>query len=887
MNWLRFLKRAQADAEQQQELESYIEITAEEYVAQGMGAHEARRAARRKLGNLTRIREEVYEMNTATFVESTLQQLRHSVRMLRLNPAFSLTAVLTLALGIGATTAIFSVVNGVVIKPLPYPDSDAVVTVTHSAVFGNVRGRDFPFSPQMLAVYSANNQTFQEVGLWTLRQAAVTGLAIPESVVALQVTQGTLPALGVQPAMGRWFSRADDQPGAPETIILTNAYWERRFGGDPGVIGRVITLDSRPRQVIGIMPATFTLASVPIDLLLPLRINLAQPPSDWNYRALARLKKGVTVAQANADVARMLPVYLERYAGHRMDALHLQPAVRPFKEDVVGNVGQVLWVLLGGISILLLIACANVANLLLVRAEGRGQELAVRTALGAGWGHIARALMVESLTLSLLGGLMGLGLAYGGLRILLAYGPATLPRLKEITIDPNVLAFALATSVVSGLLFGLIPIAKLAGPKSGWSLLQFVRGGGRWASAGNSQHRSQNVLVVVQVALALVLLISSGLLIRTLQNLRNVDPGFAHPEAIQTARIYMPPAMIAEPDRMVRTQAQILERLEAIPGVTSAAYVDSLPMDGGGGISVIVAAEDKTYPAGELPPTRAMKMISPGLFRTLETRLIAGRDVDWMDLYNQRNVALASESFARETWNTVAGAIGKRIKLGTTGSWQEVIGVVADIHDAGANQPAPPIVYWPARQHQMIGNVAPVSVAFTLRSNRTGTEGFLSDIRHAVAAVDPNLPLTSVNTMAAVYEISMARTSFSLVLLGIAGAMALLLGIVGVYGALAYAVMQREREVGIRLALGAQPRRVKQMFVYRGMILSGAGIAFGAAAATGLTRLMSSLLFGVKPVDTATFASAAGMLALAALAASYIPARRAAAVDPVETLRGQ
>jgi len=282
-----------------------------------------------------------------------------------------------------------------------------------------------------------------------------------------------------------------------------------------------------------------------------------------------------------------------------------------------------------------------------------------------------------------------------------------------------------------------------------------------------------------------------------------------------------------------------------------------------------------------------MKMISPGLFRTLETRLLAGRDVDWMDLYNQRNVALVSESFARETWNTVAGAIGKRIKLGTTGSWQEVIGVVADIHDAGANQPAPRIVYWPARQHQMIGNVAPVSVAFTLRSNRTGTEGFLSDIRHAVAAVDPNLPLTSVNTMAAVYEISMARTSFSLVLLGIAGAMALLLGIVGVYGALAYAVMQREREVGIRLALGAQPRRVKQMFVYRGMILSGAGIAFGAAAATGLTRLMSSLLFGVKPVDTATFASAAGMLALAALAASYIPARRAAAVDPVETLRGQ
>jgi len=568
-----------------------------------------------------------------------------------------------------------------------------------------------------------------------------------------------------------------------------------------------------------------------------------------------------------------------------MDALHLQPAVRPLKEDVVGNVGEVLWVLLGSISILLVIACANVANLLLVRAEGRGQELAVRAALGAGWGCIARALMVESLMLSLLGGLTGVGLAYGGLRILLAYGPATLPRIRETTIDLPVLAFAVSASFASGLLFGLIPIAKVVGRKSAWSLSDFIRGGGRWASAGKSQHRSQNALVVAQVALALILLISSGLMIRTFQNLRNVDPGFALPETIQTVRPAIPPSIIADPDRLVRMEARILERLAAIPGVTSAAYVDSLPMDGP--INVIVAAQDKTYAVGELPPTRAVKLISPGLFRTLRTRLIAGRDVDWAELYNERNVALVSESFARETWNSVAGAIGKRIKLGTTGSWQEVVGVVADIHDNGADKPAPPIVYWPARQHQMIGNVSPASVAFTLRSNRTGTEGFVSDIQRAIAAVDPSLPIASVNTVAAMYELSMVRTSFSLALLGIAGAMALSLGIVGIYGVLAYAVMQRQREVGIRLALGAQPRAVKGMFVYRGMILSGAGIALGAAAAAGLTRLMSSLLFGVTPVDAATFAASASVLAVAALAASYLPARRAAAIDPVETLRGQ
>jgi putative ABC transport system permease protein len=877
MNWRRFFRRAQADREQRQELEFYI--------AQGMGAEEARRAARHKLGNLTRIQEEVYDMNTALFFDGMAKEIRHAGRMLRLNPAFSITAILTLALGIGATTAMFSVVNGVVIKPLPYPEPEDVMTVTHSAVFGNLRGSDFPFSPQMMSTYIANNQTFKDLGLWTFGQAAVTGFENPQVVTVLEVTEGTLPALGVQPSMGRGFSHADDQPGAAETMILTSGYWARRFGSDPGVIGRVMTLDSRPRQVIGVMPASFNLMDAPIDVILPSRVNLAQAPADYRYRAVARLKKGVTVAQANADIARMLPLFLDRYAGRRMDALHLQPAVRPFKEDVVGDVGGVLWVLLGTIGIVLLIACANVANLLLVRAEGRGQELAVRTTLGAGWGHIARALMVESLTLSVAGGLMGLALAYGGLRALVAFGPASLPRLHEIAIDPTVLAFALAISVVSGLIFGLVPIVKVVGRKAGLSLPQFLRGGSRWASAGKSQHRSQNALVVLQVALALVLLVSSGLMIRTFQNLRKVDPGFTHPETIQTVRVAMPPATIADPDRLVREQVQIMERLAAIPGVTSAAYVDNLPMDRG--ISTIVFPQDKTYAAGELPPTRPIKMISPGLFRTFETRLLAGRDVDWTEVYNERNVAIVSEAYARETWNTVEGAIGKRIKIGTTGDWQEVIGVVADVHDDGASQKAPPLIYWPARQHQMIGSVVPASVAVTLRSDRTGTAGFLSDIRKAVAEVDPNLPLASINTVAAMYEISLARTSFSLVLLGTAGAMALVLGIVGIYGVLAYAVMQRQREVGIRLALGAQPRVVKEMFVYRGMILSGIGIGLGAAAAAGLTRLLSSLLFGVTPVDTATFVAAAGVLVIAALAASYIPARRAAAVDPVETLRGQ
>lgn len=874
------------DAEQKQELEFHVAVTVEEYAAQGMSADEARRAALCKLGNLTRIREDVYEMNTATFIETPVRMLRHATRMLRMNPAFSITAILTLALGIGAETAIFSVVDGVLLKPLPYPDSDAVVRVGHTAVFGTTTTPNFPFSPQWFVTYAENNQTFQEFGLVTNSQAAVTGLGTPEQANILLVTRGTLTALAVRPLLGRWFSPADDQPGAAETVILSNGYWLRRFGGDPGVIGRTMTIDSRSRHVIGVMPARFSLQSPPpADLILPLQLNLSQPSPDFGYVAIARLKPRVTLAQANADVARMLPIFKDKYAGKRMDVLHLGPAVRPLKEDVVGNIGQVLWVLLSGIAIVLVIACANVANLLLVRAEGRGEELAVRTALGAGWGHIARSLMVESLTLSLTGAAIGVGLAWGGLRLLVSHGPAQLPRLNEITIDVRVLAFAVGTAIVSGLVFGLVPILKIAGPKFGLNRPESLRGGGRWASTGKSQHRSQNVLVVVQVALALVLLVSSGLMIRTFQKIRSVKPGFTDPATIQTLQIIIPPEQVAEPERVSRMQGEILQRLAAIPGVASAAFVTTLPM--APGINAIAPAEGKDY-GNTAPLTRNIKLISPGLFQTLGTPLIAGRDISWVELHEQRNVTLVSETLARDEWGSAAAAIGKHIRVGISGPWQQVVGVAADIYDNGADKGPVAIVYWPARLQQfMTGPFVPRSVAYTIRSNRTATASFLREIQQTVSGVNQDLPVSQVRALSEIYDESMVRTSFTLGMLGIAGSMALLLGIVGIYGVLAYAVAQRRREVGIRLALGAEPHVVKRMFVSRGMILSGIGIALGAAAAAGVTRLMSSLLFGVTPVDAATFGGAASVLVVAALAASYIPARRAAVVDPVETLRAQ
>jgi len=891
--WKRVLtmfRKRKLDDDLSAELAAHIEMATEDNVRAGMNQEEARRQALIRFGGIEAAKELHRDARSLPLVESMALDIKYAFRTILHKPVFSLTAILTLALGIGATTAIFSVVNGVVIKPLPYPDSEAVVTVTHSAVFGNVRGRSFPFSPQMLAIYGPNNQSFQELGLWRTGRVAITGLGDPEQANVLLVTQGTLRALGVQPALGRWFSHQDDQPGAPQTVILSNGYWQRRFGGDPGVVGRLITIESRKREVIGVMPARFNLHGFPADLILPLQIDLVQPPADFGYRALARLRPGVTVAQANADVGRMLPVYLERYmrpaGGAQADALQLRPAVRPLKEDVVGNVGQVLWVLLGGISILLWIACANVANMMLVRAESRGTELAIRTALGAGWRRLARTLMVESLILSLFGGLIGVGLAYGGVRMLPSLDQSNSLRLEWITIDLSVLGFAATISILSGLLFGLVPILKLPGRRFASNLAECVRGGGRGATAGKNQHGSQNTLVVVQVALALVMLVGSGLMIRTFQNLRSVDPGFTDPSTIQTMRIALSGPASTEPEKLVRSEAQILERLSVIPGVASAGYIDQLPMDGA--VNAIVAEEDKVYQTGELPPTRTIKLISPGFLQTLGTPLLAGRDFAWAELYNQRNVAMVSEAFARRAWSTVDGALGKRIRVGTDGPWQEVIGVVADVYDDGVDREAPPIVYWPAREHPFIaGTYSPLSVAFVLRTDRTGTESLLREIRQAVWEVTPDLPIVQVRTLADVLRASMARTSFSLILLAIAGAMALLLSIVGIYGVLAYAAMQRRREVGIRLALGASPGAVKRMFVYRGMILSGIGIAFGTAVAAGTTRLMSSLLFGVRPIDPATFAAVAVLLLLIAVLASYIPACRAAGVDPVSALRAE
>ena len=487
--WLRFtFSRQRIDEEMQRELETHLELLVDKYVRSGKTPQAAYTAARRQLGSALLVREEIYQMNSIGRLEQLTADLRFAFRMLRKNMGFALAAIGTLALGIGATTTIFSVVNGVIIRPLPYPQPDALVGIWHTAQFQAVTSSNIRLSSTMYLTYREHNQTFQEFGVWHTEAANVTGLGEPEEVRTLVVTYGTLPAVGVVPVLGRWFSSADDTAGSTETVILTHGYWQRRFGGDRAVVGRTITIDSRPREVIGVMPQGFRFLDADPEVILPQRFagNQLQPNDVHAYVGIARLKPGVSLSQANADVRRMLPIWITQYgtSGPVLRAARFEPSLRPVKEDVVGDVGSVLWVLMGTIGIVLLIACANVANLLLVRAEGRQQELSIRAALGAGWGRIAHQLLVESVILGVLGGAFGLALAYGGLRLLAAMAPANLPRQAEISIDPVVLAFTLAVSLLSGLLFGLMPVLKYVGPMMSTALRGSLHGGSRTLSQG-------------------------------------------------------------------------------------------------------------------------------------------------------------------------------------------------------------------------------------------------------------------------------------------------------------------------------------------------------------------------------------------------------------------
>ncbi|MBV9937988.1 MAG: ABC transporter permease [Acidobacteriaceae bacterium] len=811
------------------------------------------------------------------------------LRRLFRSPLFAVVTLITLALGIGANTAIFSVVEGILLKPLPYLEPDRLVGLWHTAKGIDIK--EIEICPSLYFTYREQGRTFQNVGAYTGGSVSVTQIAEPEQVRSLWVTEGVLPILGVQPAKGRLFTHQDDTDGSPRTAILTYGYWQSRFGGASSVIGKRIVIDGNSHEIIGVLPRSFRFMNSQPALVLPLQFDRNKVfLGNFSYQGIARLKPGVALAGANADVARMIPIWLKTFppppgfSAKIFEDARLGPNVRPFMRDVVGDIGSVLWVLMGTIGAVLLIACANIANLLLVRAEGRQHELAIRAALGAGWGQIARELLFESVALGIGGGVLGLAVAFGALRLLVAIAPAGLPRLDEIGIDPWALLFTLAISLLSGVLFGLLPVFKYSGVRPGTGL----RESNRTVSAGRERHQARNVLVVIQMALALVLLISSGLMIRTFQALRQVQPGFTRPEEVLTLRLSIPDTQVKEPERAVHMHQDILNRIGSVPGVQAASMTSAVTMDGNTSGDLLFA-EDHPLAEGKVPPVRRFKFIAPGYFHTVGRRFVAGRDLTWAETYGFRPVVLVSENLAREYWHTPAAAIGKRVREGMKDEWREIIGVVGDEYDDGVQTKPPTVVYWPLLMKDFWGDkvFSRRTVAFAIRSKRTGSVAFLNEIRKAVWSVNPNLPLADVRTLEEIYSKSMARTSFTLVMLAIAGAMALLLGLVGIYGVISYSVSQRNREIGIRMALGAREQQVSGMFVRHGLVLAGIGITFGLGAAALLTRLIASLLFGVSAGDPLTYVVVSVGLVGAALLASYIPARKAATVDPAVTLRAE
>lgn len=848
------------------------------------------------------VRETVHElfpgsrrMSLASFFDSLGRDLRSALRSLSRRPVFALAAVITLALGIGAVTAIFSVVNAVLIEPLPYPDSERLVSVEHVAP--GLSATELGMSPAQYFTYRDESQTFQHIGLWNAGGQSVTGVGAPEQARALWVTYGTLQALGVQPLLGRLFSEGDDTPGAdgPDPVILTYAYWQRKFGGDPAVLGRSMTIDARPSAIVGVMPEGFRFLDMQpeAEIILTLRLDPARTfLGNFGRQGIAKLRAGVTLAEANADVARMLPIWLQVWpeppqftTRRQLESWGIVPTLTPLKDEVVGSVASTLWVLMGTIGAVLLIACANVANLMLVRADARRQELAIRSALGAGRGRLAKELFVESFVLGAIGGAAGFVLAYAGLKLLVALAPASIPRLDEISIDLAVLAFAVAVSLASSVLFGAVPSLKYAirtdAPLPG--------AGVRAATASRTSNRMRNGLVIVQVALALVLIVSSALMIRTFYALRDVDPGFGPPAEIQVARIWTAPFYSNDPARYTQIQRSILDKISALPGVESAAFGIGVPMENRYFPNVLYV-EDRPY-EGE-PPVRYNKPVSPGWFHTMGTRLVAGREFTWADIDAGGKVAVISANLARELWGEPAAAIGKRVRESppdAPGIWREVIGVVQDVHEDALHQSPASIVYWPVLMEGFLGqpNFGTQAIAYAIRSERAGSATLVNEVRQAVWSVNGDLPVFLVRTMQDLYAASLERTSFTLVMLAIAGAMALGLGLVGIAGVMAYAVAQRTREIGIRAALGARPRLLERMFLLHGLALSGVGVVVGVVAAMVLARLMSSLLYGIGPLDPTAHIAAVGVTIAAAALASYLPARRAAMIDPIETLKAE
>jgi len=817
-----------------------------------------------------------------------LSDLRVSLRVLWKQPGFSLVTVVTLALAIGANTAIFSVVDGTLLQPLPLPEPETLVRVYHSAP-GMDEARPDIGMTSATYFYFRDSDVLADLALFRYESANLSGGEAPERVLASHVTHSFFETLGVPTAMGRAFSAEDDEPGSPPVVLLSDAFWRSQFGGAMDIVGKTVQLDGATHEIIGVAPAGFEFPRRGTRLWVPMQLDREEADiGRFGAPSVARMKDGMSLEQTSARLAALLEnlteTFPEQASAPGLERAGLTAAVKPLQEYYIGDTRQPLFILLGSVGFILLIACANVANLFLVRAESREREMAVRVALGAGRRRLVVGFLTEACVLGLTAGVVGLLFAFAGVRALVRYGPTSAYRLEEVGIDARVLLFTFVISLVAGVLFGAIPALRT---KTSW-LAAALKEGGRAQTSGRSRHRARNILVGAQVALAVVLLVGSGLMVRTYQTLTSVDLGY-NPENVLTFRLMLPQGDYPGTEAPAAFVQQVIEKISTLPGVLSAGAVNHLPL-GYTASGVDFTVEDRPLEPGDRAQMHIFKRSAPGFFETMQIPLRAGRTFERADHEENRGVAVISEAVAQLYWPG-ENPIGKRIQPGGSDTegpdpalWHTIVGVVGNVRNLDLEEEDGEIVYLPMRPIDSQSGFAARVMGFVVRADGDPT-ALVDSIRASVQALDPDLPLANVLTMEGLVAWAREDEAFMMALLLIGALGALLIGSVGIYGVVSYVVSQRTHEIGVRMALGARTAEIGWMVLRRSLTVTVAGILAGVTASIALTSFMSTLLYGVSPLDPVTFVVVIGALVVVAALAAYLPARRAAKVDPLEALR--
>ena len=844
-----------------------LELADSDLLAEGL-----KQIERSDNSNLTALGEPLGAGGRKNIVADLWQDIRYALRMLVKNPGFTTVAVIALALGIGANSAIFSVVNTVLLRPLPYKDAERLVMVWEEA-----SKHGYPQDTPAVANYidwRDQNQVFEGMAAIADQSFNLTGAGDPERIEGRRVSANLFSLLGAEPQLGRAFTPEEDQPGANRVVILSHPLWQRRFASDANVVGKTLNLNGETFTVTGVMPSQFQFPTRDDELWVPIAFTQAEAARRQSHylQVVARLKPDVTLERAQSEMTTIAARLQQQYPEANTD---LGAVVVPLHEQLVGDIKPALLVLLGAVGLVLLIACANVANLLLARAAVRQKEIALRVALGASRFRLIRQFLTESILLGVIGGVLGLLLAIVGIKLLTAFIPPNIPQIKAITIDARVLGFTLLVSLVTGLIFGLVPAIQ----SSILNPIETLKEGGRDSTSGSGGNRIRGFLIVAEVAVSLILLIGAGLLINSFLRLRNVDPGF-RADKLLTMKIVLPELKYREPAQRSAFYSELTRRLESVPGVKSAAVTTNLPLyKQGNSIGIVIEGRPAPPPGQELIVTT--RIISPRYFETMSIPLLRGRQLSDQDTATSPNVAVISDTMARRYWPGEE-PIGKRISPGRPESpndWVSIVGVVQDVRQFDLIAEPKPQMYF---THQQAGFFAPRDLVV-----KTDVEplSLAATVRKTVWEIDKDQPVSNINTMDEIAAESVARQRFSMLLLAIFAGVALLLAAVGIYGVMSYSVAQRRGEIGIRMALGAQKRDVLKLTVGRSLKLVLIGVAVGLVGAFMLTRLMSSLLFGIRATDPTTFAAISLLFIGVALIASYLPARRATRVDPLVALR--